>query len=515
MSIIEHKTLIRSVDEEDNKLILYPVTKAECIIGLDEYLCSCGGDSGDGDDTGDNNGGGGNEIVYLDISLSCIPASTNVILTRITVKDDLGNVVYDGAYGSEDYKRIELESNTNYTVSFTNPDGYSLGGDDHIFSTEETTKNYTYSDIFYAKYGMINDQSNLDPFTRITYTNDNINYEPFVMDLETGVPNYGDWQPFVYHLTRPCVLNFDRTVEFYLDRDNQLYKDDGSEYELTDTQNMMVEYTKLWVKKTTSGNITTFEYAFIEFEGSSCWTWANGETTRANKIYVAMYDGHVDGNGYMRSIPNVTQTASNTPQKELNYCLAVGEGYCPFTNLMNDLKMEMGWLLSRATDSQTSFGYGGQAGTGQTIEHGAFTGFATNGLLKFLYSENSWGYIQERLAGIIFTINSAGRVWVKPYPPYNITGDGYNNIGTSSTTSGYVSKYTFTEKGNYISATSGSSTTGYCGYATLDASIFVRIPYIKGQETTGVNNGSSVVRWNGDATAIWNVGASLCCVPPA
>lgn len=500
ISILEKNTLFRSSDPLGNDVIHYPVTKVECVKGFDEYL---------GDYLNENLESFFEDILddyvsncaYLDLSLTCVPSSANVALAGILIKDDLGSIVFEGAFGSDAIKRINIPRNSTLSISFSNPSGFSLGGDGFTFSTDDSLeKVYSFSETFFAKYGFILDQTESSPFDNITYINDNANFTPVTVNLDSGVPDYGSWNSFIEHLSNPCVLNFNGTVAFYLDRNDQTKKVDGSSYTLGSTQNMMVEFRKLWVKKV-DGDIATFEYSFTEFDGATCWTWANGETTRADFVYYAMYKGYTDSNGYSRSMVGVEPAVLTSTQTEMDTIATNGSGWYHRTYLMHNLLEEMVWLLGKSTNSQATFGEDytnpmntANSVTGSTVSCGAITGFSdSTKSVKFLYIENLWGNVRERLMGMICGAGTSYDVWYKKYPPFNLTAEGYVKSASSvATSSGYATKFSFTNEYNHFTESGGSTTTYFSDYCRCDVSaIGYYIPVAGGTCTASLNAGVS------------------------
>lgn len=508
MSIIEKNTLLRTSDSEGNGAILYPVTKLECVIGLEEKLENFV-----------------TSIAYLDVTLNCVPASTNVAQAGIKVTDSSGSTIFDGLYGGST-KRIEVAPDTSYTVSFTNPTGFSLGGDTFTFTTtSEYKKSYEFSETFYALYGFKIDEDEADPFERVSYFNDNANFSPIVVDVDgDGSANEGDWAAFVEHLVTPVRLQENGSIYCYLDRNNQNYKINGGTNNWTANtyKQCMVQFTKLWCRK--SNDNKTFEYAFIEFPGSSCWAWSNGENTRADYIYMAMYKGFLDTDGRLVSYPFKTPTVSTTAQEEMDACALIGDGWYPRTHLMHNFLEEMTWLLGKSTDCQTTFGQGYTASTnttmldtGSTIETGAFYGSSDDTKdVKFLYIEGLWGNRWERISGMFSNVEEMDDVWVKPYPPFNLTAEGYTKqpyyIPSSN---GYTTKLSISDVGNNFTDSGGSSSTKYCDYSYHSTTLSIRTPFVGGSRTLGSNAGVSYwTCYHGPSSAYSAYGCSPHYIPP-
>lgn len=484
MSIIEKNALLRTSDSEGNGSILYPVTRLECVIGLEERLENFV-----------------TNVAYLDLTLGCVPASTNVALAGITVKDTAGNTVFAGVYGSATPKRIEVTTDTSYTVSFTNPTGFSLGGDSFTFTaTNELRKVYEFSENFYALYGFVIDEDEADPFERVSYINDNANFTPVTVDVAgDGNADENDWASFIETLVTPMKIDNNGVILTELNRTNTKYSVAGVEETYSDNQHAMVRFRKLWCRK--NNDTKTFEYSFVEFPGSTCWTWANGENTRADYIYYPMYKGSINAaTGAIKSVPYATLLSSTTIQEEIAACEVNGDGWYFRTHLMQNLLEEMTWLLGKSTDCQNTFGEGytdssnvQMLDTGSTIESGAFWGSSnSNKDVKFLYIEGAWGNRWDHITGMFCSVEELCDVWVKPYPPFNLTGEGYiKQPSNIPYTRNYGSKLAISDIGNHFTDNTGSSTTHYCDYIYSPLESGIIMPFTGGNSKTDVTSGVS------------------------
>lgn len=115
------------------------------------------------------------------------------------------------------------------------------------------------------------------------------------------------WKSFVYDIARPCMLKSDGTVDYYLNRDDQRYKEDGitaSDYNNTSYDgNAMVEFKKMYIKITQpSTDVIRVLFSKVKVDNdftAYAFTRANG--TEADKVYLGMYIGS-NVSGKIRSI---------------------------------------------------------------------------------------------------------------------------------------------------------------------------------------------------------------------
>jgi hypothetical protein len=147
--------------------------------------------------------------------------------------------------------------------------------------------------------------------------------------------------------------------------------------------------------------------------------------------------------------------------------------------------------------------------TGTLTDKGQFYGY-NDGThdVKVFYMESRWGLRWDRMLGQIL---NEGKLLVKMYPPYNLTGDGYTDVGItpSGTNGGYTSKTLVNKYGRLPKVASGSSSTYLCDGLWFNNS-GVRVALVGGYCFAGLHWGSLCVSWDSTASvASWVVGASI------
>ena len=112
----------------------------------------------------------------------------------------------------------------------------------------------------YEKYGFDITQDNDNPDTRVSYPSDclNANWEPIAVNLDKGTYYLGEWaNTFFMKLIRPVMLNYDGTVAYELDHDDQTKTVDGYPSDINDEKfggNAMVEFPKMYFARWTDSD---------------------------------------------------------------------------------------------------------------------------------------------------------------------------------------------------------------------------------------------------------------------
>lgn len=389
-------------------------------------------------------------------------------------------------------------------------------------------------------FGFRLDQNESDPASMITYIEDNVDFASAYMDYTTDTFNYGDWEDawFIRDLN-PCMLNYDGTVAYELDKNNYSLKADGTASDITNDTfegNAMIGIPKVYWKIVDNGDNT----ANIYFSNKKvdddfvCWSHIDNNGNEIDYCYMPIYNGS-NVSSKLRSLSGKTPINSQTATTEITYALAnnVTSDTIWYTEVFSDIMLInlLLLLIGKSTDTQTVFGNGHCTGgssassllkTGIMNSKGLFWG--TNGTgsgVKVFGIENWWGNQWRRIAG---WINNKGTQKVKmtygqsdgsTVDGYNTDGSGYISIGCtpSGTSGGYISKMTVTKNGLIPTTASGSATTYYTdglwfnnsqvGYAVVGGSS--RDGLLVGALSSHLN---TLVPNTG-----WIVGAAVSCKP--
>ena len=354
-------------------------------------------------------------------------------------------------------------------------------------------------------YEFIINPNDSNPKTRVKYAGANANYKPAYMDYSKGVFNYGDWESaFFMGLFRPCMLYNDAagtdlkgTVMEYLDPNNYALTIDGDASHVADTTcnaNAMVEIGQIWIKDwvDSDGKIHV-QIGSEKFDGADCYTHINKDgTTYRDVIYRAMFDGCNISNK-IRSLSGQAICKNVAGNTQISYAQANGSGWNVDEYNLRRLINYLLILISKSTDTQTSFGTGRYSGgsqsnnnqlnTGQLNDKGMFYGDNNNGAVKVFHIENWWGNIWKITNGVL---QSGGKLYYKmcegyadgstiqDYQQTSVTGYIDSGVTASGTvTECYIKKMTLVPGLGLIptNESGGSSSTHYCDGWWSNASV--------------------------------------------
>lgn len=397
----------------------------------------------------------------------------------------------------------------------------------------------------YNLYGFKLNQNESDPASMITYLSDcdNKYYESAKMNYTTDTFDYGDWADawFIKNL-KPCMLKYDGTVDYELDKNDYTKKTDGNASDVANASyggNAMVGIPKVYWKIVDNGDNTANIYICDKKIDSDfhCWSHIDNNGNEIDYCYMPIYNGS-NVSSVLRSISGKAPMANQTATTEITYAKAnnTSSDIIWYTELFND-RMLINLLLlliGKSTDTQAVFGTGnddsyvstsntGIKNTGTMNTKGLFWGNQDNKSgVKVFGMENWYGNIWRRIGG---WINDKGTQKIKmtygqsdgsTTDGYNETGSGYITIGgatPSGTSGGYISKMLITDNGLIPTIASGSATTYYCDVLWFDNSQ-VDYAYVGGDTSNASRVGAlcSPFDYVSSKTA-QNVGAAISCKP--
>ena len=392
----------------------------------------------------------------------------------------------------------------------------------------------------YWLYGFKLDQDESDPSSMITYIADNENYKSAYMDYTEDAFNYGSWKSAWFMNVKPCILNYNGTVAYYLNPNDYTKKEDGTASDITDDNfagNVMIEIPKTYWKIVDNGDNTANIYISNKKvdEDFVCWSHIDNNGNEIDYCYMPSYNGYSD-NTRLRSLSGKIPSHTQTGTTEINLAKAnnINDNVIWYTEVYSD-RMLINLLLlliGKSTDTQTIFGNGYCSGdsntkinTGTMDNKGLFWGSNSSSMtgVKVFGMENWWGNQWRRIAG---WINNKGIQMIKltygqsdgsTVDGYNTDGSGYINIGCtpSNTSGGCISKMEFTEYGLIPTTAKGSITSYYTDGLWFNNS---EIDYaIVGG---GSNNSFLVGAFDCSLANLishsrWNFGSSISCKPLA
>ena len=340
----------------------------------------------------------------------------------------------------------------------------------------------------YNLYGFKLDQNESDPASMITYLSDcdNAVYKSAYMDYTADTFNYGDWDDawFIKKL-KPCMLKYDGTVDYELDKNDYTKKADGTDSDVANTAydgNAMVGIPKIYWKIVDNGDDTANVY-FCDKKIDNdfvCWSHVDNNGNEIDYCYMSIYCGSVE-NSTLRSLSDRSSQSKTSGSSEITYAIANNKAgdLIWYTEIYSDRMLInlLLLLLGKSTNSQTIFGFGNTStssaviNTGKMNTKGLFWGSnnTTSGV-KIFGMENWWGNQWRRIAGCVLD-NGIQKVKMtygqsdgSTINGYNSTGSGYISINnsTADTSSGsYISKMLFCPYGIIPIKAIGSATTYY------------------------------------------------------
>lgn len=267
-------------------------------------------------------------------------------------------------------------------------------------------------------YGFVIDQSKSDPAEMITYIETNADYRPAKMDFTAGTFDYGDWQDAFFMKFRPCILNNDGTVKFYLNPDNYKQREDGVSFtqNIADEGNAMIEFPKVYWKINPVSEDVAEVYISDEKQDNDyvCWSHMDVDGNEIPYCYFSAYETLVY-DGKTRSVSGRTP-GNNSSNNFYNGAKANNPDGVNIWNIMSNsdhtLLMLLSLLIGKSTNAQAVFGYGqcksyvsgynyGLASSGSADTRGVFYG-SSSGAVKIFGIENLYGNCNEIYSGIVY-----------------------------------------------------------------------------------------------------------------
>lgn len=339
----------------------------------------------------------------------------------------------------------------------------------------------------YILFGYYDDLDDDNPETKIHYTDMCEGFTPArCVATNTGGWTEGSWTEeaaWFIKGNKPFMVKFDGTIDYELDHSNYAKKKkDGSASDVSNAAyngNAMASIPLIYVKRWTEGRKKYRQFCNIQLD-DNFHAYAHMREDGSIEPYtlIPMFAGSLISSK-LRSIAGQGQMNNQTGANELTYAKNNGAGWSTGYMSMTILLWELETLLTRSTDKQDACGYGNYTGgssasnlskTGTQLTGGRFFGYgsAVNKPRKFLHCEWQCG-AWERIEGWLYV---GGKHYLKPYPPYNETGNGYINTGLSMSgaSGGYIKEGVLTEYGEVPTVLGGSSDKYYCDGGWYNAS---------------------------------------------
>ncbi|MEE0874241.1 MAG: hypothetical protein UIH27_12380 [Ruminococcus sp.] len=387
-------------------------------------------------------------------------------------------------------------------------------------------------------YGFHINSSVSDPSKAVTYLEDAVGKTPASMNYTSGTFSYGSWDADEFFMPRPCMLNSNGTVAYYLNPNDYTKKADGTASDIANTSfngNAMMEWgrdgKKIWYKIVPDSGDNTSASIYIadnQVDNSyHAYNFIKSDGSYVDHFYTPIYNGSLISNK-LRSISGQTIIASKTADEEISYATANGSGWYTETWSDTELINVLLILLGKSLDTQTVFGCGNMSGssylnTGTMNDKGLFWGknassSSDNSGVKVFGMENYWGNQYRRIAGLLYTKSGGYKVKYaygtsdgSTASTYSSSGTGYISTGIGANgSSGYLTKMDFSLGKMLHTTTSGSGTTYYCDYTYYGTSIYTYYAYRGGSRISGRGCGAFCLLVYGQASdAGSSFGASL------
>jgi hypothetical protein len=340
---------------------------------------------------------------------------------------------------------------------------------------------------------------------------------------------------------KPCMLNYDGTVAYYLNPNDYTLKEDGTASDIANDSfagNAMVGIPKTYWKIVDNGDDTANIYFSNKKldDDFACWSHIDNNGNEIDYCYMPIYNGYSDGTR-LRSLSGKTPMHTQTTTTEVNLAKANNQddNVIWYTETYSDriLINLLLLLVGKSANTQATFGNGHYTGasnashlmsTGTMNTKGLFYGTNGTGIgVKVFGVENWWGNQWRRIAGWI-SDNGVQKIKLtygqcdgSTVDGYNIDGAGYVSManGIAETSGGCIDKMAFTEHGLIPIRTKGSDTTYYVARFWFKND---QVSYVGVGSSCGDNvkcNCFSMTFTGLSSRALWSFNASISCKPLA
>lgn len=379
----------------------------------------------------------------------------------------------------------------------------------------------------YELYGYKVALNNPNPQTRISYLGQAKGKRPAFWNYANGYFDEGDWShAFFMKNSFPCMVKEDGTMDYRLDPENYLLKEDGTSSDVTNQEyagSAMTAFPAIWVKRWQDEN---FLYCMISNrqldEDYHAYMHTRPDGTVAEYKYIGMYMSALFTDRY-KSLSGTTVTTGRTFEQEQLYTHNIGGNWEVFSlsdwSTINDLLT----LISKSDNSQTSFGYGYVGGSalstasdgGKLYYGGAFFNTAalnTSSWQKVFHLHNLYSNHQMRMGGLVY---NTGVLYAKPFPPYNATGEGYENTGITitGTSDAYCQTSVMNPYGRFPSVLGASAATCECDSVVYSNTV-AAVALTRGLYNSTTKGGKLALQLNTPGSTVSaNIGSRLTCFP--
>ena len=397
------------------------------------------------------------QLKYITLTVTC-PAGSSVSVIK-------GDFTYT-ATATSGTASFYLPETGEWNVSI-NLSGQSSSGT--VSVTEY--KNYTIELAFYITYGVKIDLNNSDPGSAVEYTDD-------AVGVGNGWDNWKDKK--IFKDIKPCLLK-NGVVQYYLNRDNYIQKEQGGSSTLTGNDgDVMVEFPKIGYKMTNDSN---YQYIWVtdnpNAEGFCYLAHSLDSEGDCDKIYIGAYLAYTEGlithsisnhspstNLSLEIFRGRTETRGTGYQLLSFYPLTLLQCLCViiYKNLNSQLMLGQGYVNASAVSN-----------TGSTNTdpfcYGSFLSGTTH--VKFLGIEDFYGNLLQWIDGLYCDSSYNVKTDYTNFTGTDGSAFRYSQSGFSFIMGGYINKISGTNNGGFVPlSASGSSSTYFADYASLTSDCF-------------------------------------------
>lgn len=334
-------------------------------------------------------------------------------------------------------------------------------------------------------YGFSIDQTISDPQLSVSYIKgcDNENYTPSYMNFGLDRYEWNSWDG-AFFIGKPCMLNLDGTVDYYLDPNDYTKKMDGTASDIEDTTyegNVMVEFPPIFIKRENVGDTINVYISNVKVDNDyEAWNCKRADGTYNEHWYFAAYP-NILFNSVSRSLSGAQlKTSTSALSTEMNYARANGSGWDMTWWADEDTLRMLFFLMHKGLNSQALLGmsrnnYSSTKDVrGSQNQKGLCYGtdsYSSGSVVKFLGIEYIyWAYSRSCL-GILVKDNTyyikmtKGAQDGSTASDFSEAGTGYINLNMSAPSTNnysYVSKQTATQYGMFTRSANGTESTYYC-----------------------------------------------------
>lgn len=427
-----------------------------------------------------------NELIRTKNLVNCIIQVTvdftePAIGQIITVENMIDGSIQEKVVSSL-YTYFDLNYGVEYKISLNDKSGNYILPEDITFKAyKDTTLSFNYKK--YIIYGIDIDETNSNPSTCVTYTDDAIGFTPLFCG--DGNLDYGSWgNTFIIQGNKPCVLK-DGIRQYYLNPNDYSLREDGTTSDITSGADgdVMAEFKKCYYKLWKEGDIVKFRIAEAKVDDTWCCNAFLSEDENATEkdyMYISTYESY-SSSSKMRSLSGKAPWVKHVIATARIQATANGTGYQQLTLSKYVFIAMLNTLVTKSLDHQTKIGQGrskssntSAINTGTMNTKGQFWGdqTATNGM-KVFHIENFYGNIWTFIDGLIVSSRVSK---YKVSGPYNDSGTGYTNGYSVPTANGYINKINCSNDNGIIpSSSTGSATTYYSDYVWQNTGDYISV----------------------------------------